>query len=368
MLMFCCFISYCFCLLHNCIFKISIIFCLFVELSLKTDVEMNESSLSFISSLSSKDDDSIILPDAINVNASGDLSSEASMRADDLAHDLINISFDKNDLIPVTIESNLSSVDSISNIQQFSVLNDSNLTKNNVQCTVSNFVPSVSPAKTVELSTIRTTVANANKPNAAQLLIFQKPPTSMPTMLVGKGGGIPVASATSVALVQPSTVVSTGTKILTLPALNAAGNLINAVNPSSSGKTGDVKILLSGVPCSTSLMTTKSVNSTTVSSLNSTLQGPLKRAVTPSSTGQMITKVIITNNASSNPTLVSPVPVSASPTTPISVANQPQSILLASPNKAFAFPRSVINVSGPQQIIRNLPGSPTKQVLSFFHS
>lgn len=342
--------------------RLIILFCLVSELSPKTDVEMNESSLSFISSLSSsKDDDSLILPDTVNVNASSSFSADV-VKTEAISPDLLNISFDKCDLNSEVITSNLTPVGGVSNIPQFTVLNECNLTKSNVQSPLSNFVTNVSSAKTVELSTLKTGVTNSNKANAAQLLIFQKPPSTMPAVIVGKG--MPVASVSSVALVQPSTVVSSGTKILTLPAINAAGNLISTVTPTGSGKTGDVKILLGGVPCSSSLVTSKSVSSTIVSSANSNLQGQLKRAVTPSSTGQMVTKVIITNNATTNQSMVSPVPVSASGTTSVAIS-QPQSILLTSPNKTITLPRSVLNVSGSQQIIRTLPGTPSKQVSNF---
>lgn len=319
---------------------------------------MNESSLSFISSLSSgKDDDSIILSDAVNAGTS--FNTEIRIKNEMVNSELINISFDKSNLSSENAETTASpvtTVDPISNLTQFSILNDSGLAKSNVQSSVCNFITTMSPGKSVELPSVKTGITNSNKANSAQLLIFQKPTTNIP-MIVGKG--VPVASASNVAIVQPSTVVSSGTKILTLPTLNTSGNLINAVAPSGSGKTGDVKILLSSMPCATSVVSTKPIIST--SSINSNLQGPLKRAVTPSSTGQMITKVIITNNASSNQTLVSPVPVSASGTTPITVT-QPQSILLTSPNKTFTFPRNVLNLSGSQQIIRALPGTPTKQV------
>ncbi|XP_035228924.1 protein lin-54 homolog isoform X2 [Stegodyphus dumicola] len=335
-----------------------------VDLSPKGDMDLNESSLSFISSLSSgKDEDSVILPDTVNVDVNNHIIKGNMMKADsvDCAQDIFSIAFDKTGLNAEQTDSlmnTLSSVESTANLQDFAIVNNSDLTTSVVQTTTSNFITSVPCTKTADLPSAKVNVSNLNKPGATQVLIFQKPPGNLSTMLVGTKS-VPVASASNVAIVQTSTGVASGTKILTLPTLNTSGNVINAVNPTSAVKTNDVKILLSQVPgTASSFVTAKPLVST--SNANSGLQGPLKRAVTPSTSGQMFTKVIITNNTSSNQSLVTPVPVSATATTPIA-GTQPQSILLASPNKTYTLSRNLVNISSSQQILKAVPGTPPKQ-------
>ncbi|XP_054716591.1 protein lin-54 homolog [Uloborus diversus] len=352
-----------------------------MELSPKADIDLNESSLSFMSSLSSgKDEDSILMPDTMNIVAENPLG-ESILRTDtvDCNQDLFNISFDKNSLNSDpsdNIVNTLSSVDGTVNLSNFSIISDANLMTNAVQSSDSSFltpistVTSVPAIKSADAPLSKVGLVNTNKSNPTQVLIFQKPPTNLSTVFVG-AKGVPGVSASNVALVPQSGVVSAGTKILTLPTVNATGNILNAIAPSTAAKPGDVKILLSQVPGTTpTLVANKPVVSTIASSSN-TSQGPVKRAVTPSSTGQMITKVIITNNAASNQTLVSPVPVSATATTPI-VVTQSQPILLASPNKTYTLSRNLLNISGSPQVLREYfsssnqvkaKGTPTKQYL-----
>ncbi|GIY39819.1 protein lin-54 homolog [Caerostris extrusa] len=103
------------------------------------------------------------------------------------------------------------------------------------------------------------------------------------------------------------------------------------------------------------------VSANATQNTSSPLQAPLKRAVTPSSSGQMVTKVIITNNSTSNQALITPVPVSTSSSSPMQTGQQ-QSILLASPNKTFTLSRNnIFNLNNSHQILRPILGTPAKQ-------
>ncbi|XP_055934386.1 protein lin-54 homolog isoform X1 [Argiope bruennichi] len=330
-----------------------------MELSPKVDIDLNETTLSFISSLTCKDDDSVLLPEAMNSESCTAIDANELLKSGiiDPNQDLFNISFDKTGLTSEQTEGIINTLTTMDGAKDSTDLNinDPNLNSNIVQ---SSFITTASPLKTVEIATPKSNVINTNKPGATQLLIFQKPTS---TMLVG-AKTVPTVSSSNVAIVQTSTGASSGTKFLTLPTLNASGNLISTVNPSSSGKTNDVKILLSQGPTSNpTFVTAKPMVSVNATNTSSPLQAPLKRAVTPSSSGQMVTKVIITNNATSNQTLITPVPVSSTSTS--SVQNsQPQSILLTSPNKTFTLSRNnVFNLNNSHQILRPILGTPAKQ-------
>ncbi|CAL1275676.1 unnamed protein product [Larinioides sclopetarius] len=321
-------------------------------------MDLNEATLSFISNLTCKDDDSVLLPEAMNSESCTPIDASELLKSGiiDPNQDLFNISFDKTGLSSEQTEGIINTLTTMDGAKSSTDLNinDPNLNSNIVQ---SSFITTASPIKTIEIATPKSNVVNTNKPGATQLLIFQKP-SNVPTMLVGTKA-VPTASSSNVAIVQTSTGASSGTKFLTLPTLNTSGNLISTVNPSAPGKTNDVKILL---PTSNpTFVAAKPVVSVSATNTSSPLQAPLKRAVTPSSSGQMVTKVIITNNATSNQTLITPVPVST--TSASSVQNsQPQSILLASPNKTFTLSRNnVFNLNNSHQILRPILGTPAKQ-------
>ncbi|XP_015930274.1 protein lin-54 homolog isoform X2 [Parasteatoda tepidariorum] len=295
--------------------------------------------------------------------------------------DLFNINFDKHSL---NIESSdsllnaLTAVEGGSGLADFDSINESSVpqetnlgqdvvmtnegklvSETNIVQSPSNFITTASLSRTVELPSIKSNVSTVNKTGTTQLLIFPKQ-SNLQNMLVG-AKTLPVASASNVAaIVQSSPGVSSGTKILTLPSLNTSGNVINTMSSAQPGKLNDVKILLSQGSNSGSFITAKPIVTAGGNAANQVFQGPLKRAVTPSSNNQMVTKVIITNSANSGASIVSPVPVSAASSS-ASATGQPQSILLASPNKTLTLSRNLVSLGGSQQILRTVPGTPTKQ-------
>lgn len=327
------------------------------------DLDLNDTSLSFISGLSCKDDDSVMLPDSLN--------SESQMDAGDLlkmdsSQDLFNINFDKGSL---SSEPSDGLINALADAADFSMGDSSSLNNpiiSTVQSTPAcNFITTASsslssPAKTVEWPTAK--IINTNKTGQAQLLILQKPnAANLQTMLTGAK----TVPTSNVAIIQTSTAGGGNTKYLTLPSLNASGNILSLnTSGNSAGKSNDVKILLSQIPTSTpTFVTAKPVQA----SGSNPLQIPLKRAVTPSSSGQMVTKVIIQNNTVSNASMMTtPVPVSATITTPAG-SGQPQSILLASPNKTYTLSRNnIFNLNNSHQMLKPILGTPAKQVSFYF--
>lgn len=322
------------------------------------DLDLNDTSLSFISGLSCKDDDSVMLPDSLNSEGCSQMDAGDLLKMDS-SQDLFNINFDKGSL---SSEPSDGLINALADAADFSMVDSSSLNNpiiTTVQSTVAcNFITtasSSSPAKTVEWPTAK--IINTNKPGQAQLLILQKPnAANLQTMLAGAK----TVPTSNVAIVQTSTAGGGNTKYLTLPSLNASGNILSLnTSGNSTGKSNDVKILLSQIPTSTpTFVTAKPVQA----SGSNPLQIPLKRAVTPSSSGQMVTKVIIQNNTVSNASMMTPVPVSGTVTTPAG-SGQPQSILLASPNKTYTLSRNnIFNLNNSHQMLKPILGTPAKQV------